>query len=336
MGSITEPENMDFPIIDVFDLSSRTSQTHIAHQITEAASTWGFFLIKNHPIPASDINSMFSLGKQFFSLPEEQKDHWPITSRSIGYIGPLKDRNQDDKASMWFGGPPGSLSPSQHQGSLPPFWHQHVDEIQAFKSECHQLVLKLLVCFAIAMDLPDKNYFAAKHQEDNERGNPLRMLMYPARSTAPREGGTRMNAHTDSGSVTLLFQQSAGLEVLSPSGTWVKAPCIEDTILINLGDALAFWSGRRLRATLHRVTFGSVPSGESRQSMAYFSAANPETRLEPLVGEGREVEGYETNGLRLERGMTVGELGKRIMEGIYGAGMEREDGEVESRKEVAV
>ena len=137
-----------------------------------------------------------------------------------------------------------------------------------------------------------------------------------------------MNAHTDSGSVTLLFQRSAGLEVLSPSGTWVKAPCLEDTILINLGDALAFWSGRRLRATLHRVTFESVPSESERQSMAYFCAANPETVLEPLVGNGGEkgeAERYETNGIVLEPGITVGELSRRIMEGIYGKGINKEE-----------
>ena len=51
--------------------------------------------------------------------------------------------------------------------------------------------------------------------------------------------------------------------------------------------------------------------------MAYFCAANPETVLEPLVG-GKEVDGYETNGIILEGGITVGELGRRIMEGFMG------------------
>jgi isopenicillin N synthase-like dioxygenase len=326
MESTNQPSNTSFPIIDVSLIDDPVSQTNIAHQITEACSTWGFLLIKNHPIPSSSINHIFTLGKQFFSLPETEKDPWPITSRSIGYIGPLKDLNKDDKASMWFGGPPGSLSAERCGEELPPFWHQHVEKIQEFKNKCHALVLKLLVCFAIAMDLPGRNYFADKHQEDNARGNPLRLLLYPSRPTSPHPGRSRMIAHTDSDSVTLLFQRSAGLEVLSPSGSWVKAPCIEDTILINLGDALAFWSGRRLWATLHRVTFETVPSGEERQSMAYFCAANPETVLEPLAGAD-EVEGYETNGLVLERGIMVGELGRKIMEGIYGSGMkDDEDG----------
>ena len=319
MGSINDTTNPPFPIIDVSQISSPDQQPRIARQITEACSTWGFLLLKNHPIPTSAINSLFNLGHDFFSLPSSQKDPWPITPQSIGYIGPLSDRLKDDKASMWFGGPPGSLTPSQHGAELPPFWHRHIEEIQAFKHKCHSLVLELLVCFALAMNLPDRDFFASKHREDNERGNALRLLHYPSRDTAPCEGGTRMNAHTDSGSVTLLFQRSAGLEVMSPSGSWVQAPCLDDTILLNLGDALAFWSGRRLRATLHRVTFETVPSGKERQSMAYFCAANPDTVLEPLGnGTAGEVGVYETNGIQIERGVTVGELGQRIMEGIYG------------------
>ena len=165
------------------------------------------------------------------------------------------------------------------------------------------------------MDLPDRNFFAAAHHEDSGNGNSLRMLMYPSRHHQPP--GTRMIEHTDSGSVTLLFQRQPGLEVLSPTGQWVKAPCIKDAILINLGDALSFWSGKKLKATLHRVSFDGLPCDRERQSMAYFGMANPETVLQPLV-EGRKMGKYCTNGLEIEPGITVGELNGMIMRNIYG------------------
>jgi len=166
------------------------------------------------------------------------------------------------------------------------------------------------------MDLPDREFFATAHQEDSGNGNSLRMLMYPARDQRP--DGTRMIAHTDSGSVTLLFQRQAGLEVLSPSGHWVKAPCIKDSILVNLGDALSFWSGAKLKATLHRVSFEGLPHDRERQSMAYFGMANPETVLQPLI-HGTKMEKYRTNGFEVQPGITVGELNRKIMRNIYGA-----------------
>ena len=170
------------------------------------------------------------------------------------------------------------------------------------------------------MDLPDRNFFANKHAEDAGNGNALRMLMYPARGERPQ--GTRMNAHSDSGSVTLLFQRGPGLEVMSPQGEWVQAPCVENCILVNLGDALSFWSGAQLKATLHRVTFDGLPHDRERQSMAYFGAANPDTVLEPIV-KGRTMEKYVTNGIELEPGITVGELSKMIMRGIYGPAVDK-------------
>jgi isopenicillin N synthase-like dioxygenase len=129
-----------------------------------------------------------------------------------------------------------------------------------------------------------------------------------------------MSEHADSGSVTLLFQTCSGLEVESPTGEWVAAPSIPGHILVNLGDALSFWSGGSLKATKHRVTFAGVPHDQERLTMAYFGKASPETVLEPITIEGRgKIETYESNGMILRPGITVGEYSKRIMEGIYGS-----------------
>jgi len=310
-------DNMDFPMIDVSAIDDPDRQLSIAKEVTEACQKWGFLLIKGHPIPPTEISEMFTLGKQFFDLPEEEKEPYPINSNSIGYVGSLKDRAKDDKMSMWFGGLPGTLNKKGESG-LPPFWHEHTEKVEAFKHKCHDLVIKLLVAFALAMDLPGRDFFAKAHQENVGKGNSLRMLMYPARGSQPDTTGSRMQPHTDSGSVTLLFQQQPGLEVLGPEGEWVKAPCIKDCILINLGDALSFWSGCQLKATLHRVTFDGLPFDRERQSMAYFGTANPDTILAPIL-DGRKMERYESNGLEIEPGITVGQLGDMIMKRIYGA-----------------
>lgn len=228
---------------------------------------------------------------------------------------------------MWLSGKPGFLAGEGHK-ALPPYWHDKIATIEEFKHTCYGLVSKLLVCFALAMNLGDRNYFAKAHAEGAGNGNQFRMLCYPSRGNEPLQTSTRMSPHSDSGSVTLLFQNCAGLDVESPSGEWVQAPHIENHILVNLGDALAFWSGRQLKATKHRVTFNSVPHDVERMSMAYFGAASPDTVLEPLKVDGAEAfEKYEANGLTIPPGITVGEYSKMIMASIYGAGIheKRED-----------
>lgn len=304
-----------FPIIDISRIDEPSSQLRIAREITVASETWGFLLLKHHGIAISDVDHMFQLAHEFFALPAVEKDGWPINADYVGYSGALSDRKKDDKASMWLAGRPGDLA--ARKDALPPYWHPYIDEVEAFKHACHGLVMKLLVCFAIAMDLPDRNFFAKAHGEEAGMGNQFRLLSYPARGHAPAsQTTTRMSPHSDSGSVTLLFQTCSGLEVESPTGEWVAAPHIQDHILVNLGDALSFWSGGRLRATKHRVTFDGVPHDIERMSMAYFGAASPETVLQPVTTSASsitEAKPYEANGITIKPGITVGEYGKMIM-----------------------
>ena len=312
--------NIEFPIIDIAGINNEEDQLRIAQKITDASKIWGFLLLKNHTIPVKDIEAMFSLAHTFFvELPDKEKIHWPINQKYVGYNHPLSDARKDDKASMWLSGEPGYLASAEE--ALPPFWRSHISKVEQFKHTCHDLVVRLLVCFALAMDLPDRNFFAKAHAEDAGNGNQFRMLCYPSRENAPLRATTRMSAHSDSGSVTLLFQTCQGLEVESPTGQWVPAPYLPGHILVNLGDALAFWSGGRLKATKHRVTFDGVPHNTERLSMAYFGAASPETILEPLnLADGEaQMEKYEANGVTIRPGITVGEYARIIMENIYGS-----------------
>ncbi|KAI1618208.1 hypothetical protein EDD37DRAFT_647019 [Exophiala viscosa] len=324
---------MSFPIIDISGIDDPNHQVSIANEVTEACKKWGFLLLRGHPIPTGEIDEMFDLGRSFFHLNESEKAPYPITKKSIGYIGSFQDRGKDDKMSMWFGGVPGALD--SEKDTLPPFWRERTQRVEQFKHKCHDLVVKLLECFALSLRLEDRRFFASAHREDAGNGNALRMLMYPGRS-APEDmtgRGSRMAPHTDSGSVTLLFQRAAGLEVESPSGEWVKAPHIQDCILVNLGDALSFWSGGMLKATLHRVTFDGVPFDQERQSMAYFGQASPETVLQPITGG--VVEKYVSNGLVLTPGVTVGELSKMIMSGIYGTAFQEKETEKDTKPPMA-
>lgn len=68
---------------------------------------------------------------------------------------------------------------------------------------------------AIGLDLPDHKHFLPSHSGNN---NQLRLLHYPPVALADIDGQgarlTRMPAHTDWGSLTMVFQDGVGgLEV---------------------------------------------------------------------------------------------------------------------------
>ncbi|KAF0292882.1 2-oxoglutarate-dependent dioxygenase htyE [Amphibalanus amphitrite] len=119
----------------------------------------------------------------------------------------------------------------------------------------------------------------------------LRVLNYPpVPEGAAEAGAVRCAAHTDYGSLTLLFQdQLGGLEVESADGGWRPAPPLEDAILVNVGDLMEVWSSGRLRATKHRVV---VPQQEllrrrARQSIAMFVDPDDDVLVRPLDDDKR-------------------------------------------------
>lgn len=113
----------------------------------------------------------------------------------------------------------------------------------------------------------------------------------------------RAGAHSDYGSITLLFRLrgQAGLELLSPqSNAWAPVPVTPPgteadaapPILVNIGDLLSYWTNGLLRSTVHRVAFSpsaTEGTGESsadpRYSVVYFCHPADATPLAPVPSE---------------------------------------------------
>lgn len=144
--------------------------------------------------------------------------------------------------------------------------------------------MSILSLLGTALDVEEEGYFVKRHEETGKSGTIFRMLYYPKTdSTSPTS--IRAGAHSDYGSLTLLFRLpgQAGLELLTPTG-WTRvpvdpspSPSSSPPILVNIGDLLCYWTNGMLKSTVHRVTFGG---GEERYSIAYFCHPGDEVRLE--------------------------------------------------------
>jgi len=137
-----------------------------------------FFLVKGHPIPLSYASASTCLTTGIlpgFSSLQKNSFTFTTTKRSLTFstqpgrvmlalfvTSKTREwfpnvRNKDDKESMYFGGVRNGYSPSTP--SLPQFFYPHIQQLEAFRSTCHQLTIKLLRCFAISFGLAP-NYFA--------------------------------------------------------------------------------------------------------------------------------------------------------------------------------
>jgi len=121
----------------------------------------------------------------------------------------------------------------------------------------------------------------------------LRLLHYtPVKKEVfeKNKAQVRAGAHTDYGSITLLFQDlRGGLQVETEQGAWEDVTPIEGTAVVNAGDLLARWTNDRVKSTNHRVVQPPVEAGENgehpaRYSVAYFCNPDDEKWIDALPG----------------------------------------------------
>jgi isopenicillin N synthase-like dioxygenase len=170
-------------------------------------------------------------------------------------------------------------------------------ETLQFMALLHQVVDKLMRCFALALDLPEEQFVSAMNPADDDNASALFHNFYPdLEDVAMPDDGFRIWAHTDFEVMTLLFQSRPGLEICPGktatsaasvlSETWFDVDPLPGCITVNLGDALQYWTRGRLKSTYHRVRLPRP--GESRcarQSLAYFANAGLHTNLQSVEGE---------------------------------------------------
>ncbi|KAF1937928.1 Clavaminate synthase-like protein [Clathrospora elynae] len=316
--------------IPVIEISKPSDE--VAQQVLHAASTHGFLYIKNDgvTIPPKDIADMFKLSKEFFAAPKEQKAEYAIHSKKAGGInrgwvsmqGESLDpegQKQGDPKEAFNIAPP---YPTTTLQPLPSPFQESSPLISRFQSSCHTLCTSILALLGTALHIPDPAYFSTRHnQSRGPSGTIFRMLYYPKTCAQGEDGGDgdgdgdeetttriRAGAHSDYGSVTLLFRLPGqpGLELLTKGGGWMSVPVnpdeehlVDPPILVNIGDLLCYWTNGMLKSTVHRVTFSG---GEERYSMAYF--CHPLDEVELSAVPSRIIEGFREEGaeeLRVQR-----------------------------------
>lgn len=120
--------------------------------------------------------------------------------------------------------------------------------------------------------------------ESGESGESAELGAEGNENDADSDLNVRAGAHTDYGSMTLLFQQQEGLEILTDS--WHPVPIIgskndePSPILVNIGDQLNYWTNGLLKSTIHRVKFNNTAI--DRYSVAFFSHPSDDTILKPV------------------------------------------------------
>jgi len=289
------------PIIDIAMLHGTPAQrAAMAADLRAVLHRYGFFYLTGHGVDPALCARALAASKAFFALPEADKLAIAMT-RSPHFRGycraglELTAGAPDWREQVDFDceEPAVDLAPGDPVWKRvlgPNQWPQALPELKPavleYQAEVTRVGIDVLQAIAIALGQPE-NAFAAMYE-----GGPrqhLKIVRYPGRDeTASSQG---VGAHKDGGLVTILLQDVLpGLAVQMEDGSWIDAPPIPGTFVVNTGELLELATNGFVRADVHCAT--TPPAGTARYSIPFFLGASHDGNV-PIIDLPPELRAVE-------------------------------------------
>ena len=273
------------PVIDFdgFYADSPSRRLEIVGEVDRVASDIGFMYAKNLSVGQDLRDAAFASSAEFFnlSLDEKRRFEYQGADSNHGYQGFASERlDQTKPVDLKEAFTMRDVPRSVREGRDWPSDRYRDVAIELFKRTLDD-ANTVMEAFAEALDLP-LDFFRKCHTGEVLT---LRYLHYPLVEDEPNEGQLGAGAHTDYGTVTMLYQDDVGgLEVMSNDGNWHQATYMPETVVINTGDLMARWTNTKYCSTLHRVRprTKSEAKVSDRYSIAFFADPDNATPVSVL------------------------------------------------------
>lgn len=262
----------------------------------------GFMVIVGHGVSPDLISRMYATTAEFFLQPDDEK---------LKYLSPVGtatrrgfSRNNYSAASRGEETPPDlcefftmnrlgepgiarrdTLGSQFDQVAAPNVWPSTPPAFREvwleYFAEMERLSQLLMRLFALGLNL-DEEYFDAFI---DDHFTYMIANFYPPQLNAPAPGQLRRGAHSDWGTLTILYQDDnpTGLEVMNRAGAWTPVAPIPGSFVVNIGDLMGVWTNDRWISTLHRVV--NPPrqrAADYRISIPFFHQPNFNALIECL------------------------------------------------------
>ena len=264
------------PIIDFRD-------DNCVEEMRNACTTCGFAVFTHvYDEWLSEFVDWKHLIDEFFLLPLDAKKQYAYSGvkENIGYNWLEEERLTptmpgDLKESYNW------VSPDRMQEE---YWPKEIPEFKLMAKKIERIARMLsyqfLYRFEKVLNVPTGK-LVEKHMDGSAT---MRMIHYPPYEGEIKENQVRGGAHTDYGTITLLwrFDDVPGLQIYDKEDDeWIDAPIIENSIVLNVADMFARWSNDILKSTPHRIVNSDL--SRPRYSMPYFVDPGRDVMIENIT-----------------------------------------------------
>ncbi|KAJ5737670.1 Oxoglutarate/iron-dependent dioxygenase [Penicillium malachiteum] len=244
---------------------SSTSHPELLRQLHHAITQVGFLYISNHGVPCKTISDFKEILHILFSLDSKSKEDVALhrSPHFLGYshVGSettagLEDKREQFEFATELVDTWDAEQPIYERLKGPNQWPGKDAKIRVvierYIAELTQLSERFLQLVSEALAIPHETLFSLL--SDQHR---LKLVHYPP-SDPKRSTEQGVGPHKDSsGWWTFLLQASPphvkGLQALNKAGEWIDIPVIEDTFVVNIGQAFEVVTHGVCKATTHRV-----------------------------------------------------------------------------------
>ncbi|KAG5929190.1 hypothetical protein E4U53_002511 [Claviceps sorghi] len=251
-----------------------------------------FYLDLTHPDHESVlecVQDVFDLAKSLFDYPPEVKSLFDVDKVSALKLNGYKPKGRNitakdgrgDGFESWALPRNGLLQLSEEAFPHPPLVASHQDQLRRLIRFLNRATHTIMSSLSTSLLIPRGQRFEDFQGLDRPSPDLLRLLKYHAE---PNPVGVPQTPHTDMGSLTFVFSDTPGLQVLpvhvsQRPGTYDEADWLyvapkPGHAVVNVGDCLTMMSNGLLKSALHRVGPVAGCAMPERYSMAYL--ARPE------------------------------------------------------------
>ncbi|GLA29453.1 hypothetical protein AnigIFM63604_004555 [Aspergillus niger] len=287
MGSLQDGPSLsttDLPIAPLRTIKYGALQNGDSKEIgrlLEACIHEGFFYLDmtdGEEIPAvlQKVDEMYDFMREWFGQPDEVKQEVLSSNYTDGYkptgiFAGVRENTRDAYETLKVS----HMGIKRGASNPPPYLKVRKGMFESYLEACNQIALRLLICLSPQLGLDKSEALETFHQDKENSNSTLVLLKYPYQEPDLESHQIGHNKHTDIGSITVLFTDQWGLQVLSAADQgqkeeqWKYVEPRRGCAVINVGDSLRFLSQKKLRSCLHRV----VPAkGQTvdRYTIAYF------------------------------------------------------------------
>ncbi|XEV01654.1 hypothetical protein FSHL1_006941 [Fusarium sambucinum] len=274
------------------------------NQLLKACKGLGFFYLDCRGVASGrlleEVESMYELATSFYNLPQEEKLRWFVDRDHdedlvFGYKpaghgnGPVQGKKDGFEGLMLMERPISHMEdPAEFLG--PEAIASRLFGLKKAIASLREISILLLTRLSAALGLDERQAYEQYHRKNAVCPTALGLLKYTLAEEAPDKVG--QIAHTDAGSLSIVFTEVAGLQVLKPKEEeWYYIAPKPGHAVVNVGDALRFISGGVLESSLHRIIPHKDEKTRHKYSIVYL--LRPEIDAEFTDAEGKTWKGLE-------------------------------------------